>query len=299
MARIARIVIPNCYFMFQELIPRMLKRHRRVILFSIFLCACAQTTANAHVLDQYEIKDRMQNVRTIYMLKPQIILGRRDEKHGLFTGDEPGKKMAQRAILNAATDAFVQQGYGFTSVSEDDANTLSPTDYQQEFQAVWQHLDQFADAGREKKPKLWPFSIAPDQQSLVRSQEVDAIAFVQCYGKFDSVVTADAEVPGKVIFTVAQLALTGAALIFSADYASLEFKLSVIDSRTGELIFYRESSEDQTDVRDSARLTGTFTEAFKWYLPKALNPAPLVKFKHKRSEIAAQGVNGGSSASTS
>ncbi len=257
-----------------------------------------QCIGRASVIDQYELKDRMQNVRTIYMVAPQIILGRRDEKHGLFKGDEPGVQMAQRAILHAAADSFAQKGYGIVSALDDDASILSASEYQQKLQSAWKHLDQFADAGKEKKPKLWPFSIAPDYQGVVNGREVDAIVFVQCYGKFDSETVAREEVSMAITGVVVQAALTGSAVIFRGDYATLEFKLSVIDSKTGELIFYRESLEVDTDVRDRTCLANTFTAAFKWFLPAAVNPVPVVKFKHKRSEIAAQITNGGSIAST-
>lgn len=263
----------------------------------IFLSLLETHFAYASILDQYEIKGRMPNIRTIYMVEPQIILGRRDEKHGLYKGDEPSVKMAQRAILHSAADIFSQQGYGFSSALEGDANIFTSPDYQQKIQSAWTHLDQFADAGKEKKPRLWPFSLAPYQQDLAGNQEVDAIAFVQCYGKFESVATPGAEVPVAAALTVAQLALVGSATITTGDYSTLEFKLSIIDSKTGELIFYRESSEVGTDVRDQARLINTFTSAFKWYVPKAVDPVPVVKFKHKRSEITAQATNGGSNVS--
>ena len=253
-----------------------------------------QSFASATQMDQYELKGRMESVRTVYMLEPQIILGRRDEKHALYQGDDPGTRMAQRAIVQAATDIFAEKGYGFSSAIDEDAVSGATKENQQKFQTALTHLDQFADAGMEKKPKLWPFSIGPDQEGLLPGSQVDAIAFVQCYGKFDSVMSPDGEVPFKVASTVIQSALFGGAVIFRGDYASLEFKISVIDAKTGEMIFYRESKEADTDVRDKARLLNTFTAAFRWYLPKAAHATPPPpKFKHKRSEIAMQVNNGG------
>ena len=240
--------------------------------------------AYASSLDAYELKGRMENIQTVYMPEPQIILGRRDEKHALFTGDEPGRNVATRAIYHAAADAFAEQGYAL-SLPSDETKNLTP-EQQQQMENAWKHLDQFADAGMEKKPKLWPFSLSPDHTFLVGVSNADAIAFVQCYGKFDSQASPDAEVAGKAVLTAAQVALTGSAFIFRGDYATLEFKLSVIDVKTGELIFFRESLEVDTDVRDKARLMGTFTKAFKWYLPKASHPAPKgTKFKRKRSQL--------------
>ena len=187
---------------------------RCLTMLPAILILSAQGVASATSLDHYEIKGRMENVQTIYMPEPQIILGRRDEKHDLFKGDEPGKRLAQRAIFHAASDAFAQQGYVVSSALDDDTNFLSTTDYQEKLSTAWKHLDQFADAGMEKKPKLWPFTIAPDHNGLLAGKEIDAIAFVQCYGKFDSVATPDAEVTSKAIIATAELALLGSAIIF-------------------------------------------------------------------------------------
>jgi hypothetical protein len=103
----------------------------------------------------------------------------------------------------------------------------------------------------------------------------------------------DAEVPGAVLSTVVQVALTGSAVIFAGDYSTLEFKLALVDPKTGKILFYRESSEIDTDVRDYSRLANTFVAAFKWYLPKSTNPVTVVKFKRKRSEILAKATDGG------
>ena len=95
------------------------------------------------------------------------------------------------------------------------------------------------------------------------------------------------------VHAAATAAITGVAIVpyggilgGSPEYSNFDYKISAIDARSGELIWYREGLYNKSDIRSSGKLGNSFDSIFEEYVPKAKNPfsAPG-KFKFKRSQL--------------
>lgn len=251
---------------------------------------------NAHTIsmlnDSYEIKNKFENAQTIFIVKPKVIKGDREHLGDLLPETDARYKIVTDGLYLSAQSSLEKKGYRIYTMEDLPSDFSKLDQLRLQLSSVWSEIMKFSDAGKPNKRKILPFRIANSIDSFGLPSSPDLLFLVQCYGKFDFEITSAEEMTG----VAAEAAISGVAtgvisigyggFLFSPEYSNLDYKISAVDVKTGELVWYREGNQGDTDIRSRGKLSRSFDEIINELIPQAIHPVTAAsKFKIKRSEI--------------
>ena len=264
---------------------------RQTILLLGMVCVPIQAFAVTMSVDWYEQKGRLENASRVYILPPRLIVGNREALGYNLDEATPQYKQIVKAIYYSSSESFAKKGYQaiLPTASKDAPQALITPD---EADSIWTDVTKFTDEGKYKKRKILPYQMKEPLDKLKNVfGDADVAVFIQLFGSFKFEITEKEEVGGVVagnlIANAILVPLTGTVVVggTAGEYKQFDYKISVFDLKTGELIWYREGVKDSTDFRSWSKLMNSMVDIYDGELPKANNPVSTSKFKIKRSQL--------------
>ncbi len=265
---------------------RPIQNIKPVLIAMLFSFVSQNCFSGGWLTDSNEKKGIFQEMTSVFIIEPQLFSGQPGYKHERLKDPSPAGSPPVNAIREAAISAFQKSGYHTLEKSELPESISTSPEYKTAVETAWERVLNYSEAGLFVKKKMMPYSIKPSHEALRSFTNADLLVFVQCFGGFEFKTDPRIQVPLAAAGVAATAALTGMISIGTRHaYSGVDFKMSAFDSKTGELIWYREGFEGGTDVNEKGRLMSTFDDIFKGEIPKAKNPYIPQRFKKKRSEI--------------
>lgn len=246
----------------------------------------------AFTADSIEQKGRLESTQTVLIASPQVINGDYQlHKNELISENLPISQLILGAINLACVSTLSAKGYEV--ITMEDYQRLSPEGNRlnESQKKAWQEIKKFSDAGQPEKRKMMPKIISESNEFIHDvSQKADAVIFVQFFAQVDSALLTPSQMTANSATTVgvgvAAAALTGGPVFFSPGVnTEYDYKISVVNAKTGELIWFTEGHDNQSDIGSKGRLIESFGSLLNGRIPKCLTPKSRSKFKTKRSEM--------------
>ncbi len=259
----------------------------------VMLFVVATWTSHAYAItqskDRYEQKGKFELFSKVFIFPPRLIVGNREALGHKLNPQSPQHEEISRAIYLSSLTSFGDNGY-VVAPKEDELRSFTNLS---EADEIWTEVIGFTDEGMQKKRKLLPFRIHKQISKLKNiTGDSSAVVFIQLFGSFEYDITISEEMAAttaaNVIVNAVTIPLAGTAVISGGSagvYGQFDYKISVFDAQTGELVWYREGVKDGTDFRSWSKLMVSLDEIYDSELPKATNPVVLSKFKAKRSQL--------------
>jgi len=264
-------------------------RIKTVIIF-IFLAAsfliCSEN-ARAMVTNSYGKGQSLAQKGSVLIFSPRLFVGFPMYKHYPIHGDAPVARLVSHAVIDAVMNVFREKGYLAAPEAELSHDLNAADKYQSALDNAWDIIIKETATQKFIARKIKPHSIGMTG-NILSEQPVDLFVFIQCFGPFDDKtpmpVQAGSEVAGSVATAVATTLTTGTA-IFTKGGDHIDYKISVIDAKTGNLIWYLEGFNSSTDVKSQGQLMKLFEKILNEEIPRTQQSQAENKFKKRRSEI--------------
>jgi len=241
--------------------------------------------------DSYEMKDKFQSRQSILIVNPRVVNGDRERLGGYIGESDPRYKIVMDGLYLSGLSSLHEKGYKVYTLEDFPRDIVESDAFKEALTREWEELQKFTDSGKSNKRKMLPYKITSLMNLSVLPDNPDILLFVQCYGKFDYQITPQGEMTGVAIGAAASYAAIGTAIVpyagffGSPEYSNFDYKISALDAKSGELIWYREGWHTNSDIRNKGKLGSSFDEIFSEYVPAAKVAAVSGKFKLKRSSV--------------
>ena len=248
----------------------------------VFFTATASTAwaLFAFTADSYEKKPTaFDAISTVLILAPKVVTGdyqliRKDP----VSEDSLAYQLVAKSVILGASAAFTDRGY---NVSEDSIS-VKPE--------VWSEVIKFTDSGRPVKRKMLPYFAVFDKLQI-KDPKPDALVFLQIYGEFGSLSSENNNMKSDYAVSAAGAAvsgaLTGFLTVVPTATSEYDYKISIFDAKSGQLLWFQEGHRNNTDVGSVGRFSDEIKNLLRDCVPLNKKPTNTAKkFKKKRSEIA-------------
>lgn len=253
-----------------------------IIIFLFFIISASPAWALfAYTADSYEKKPSgFDSIGKVAIVPPKVVSGNYQliGHNTPVSENSPAYQLVEKSVLLGATNIFLKRGY---AVSEAPASISSEE---------WEDVLKFTDAGKPSKRKMLPY-LASFKSLQAGEVNTDAFVFFQIYGEFgapsSSSDTIKAQQATEITGAVITGALTGSAFIGPTATSEYDYKISIFDAHTGELLWFKEGHGNKTDIGSVGQFSREIENLLADDIPKNKKPLPAEqKFKRRRSEQA-------------